>query len=333
MLWLIFHRYLIANYEHLNFSISQCTFEEDVPAKIVAIQSTTLISSRMSRADIIGTAVGATVFVVLLVLTLVLLILRRMRKLSLQSENNITEPETPIEDRKTRIVCSIREIDQNSLCGPYRELADKDRAELLDEQMPSGSGKDIPEIAQEARPTLHELQTHHISIENPMIQISKKGGIFVRRQFSQKSWTSVDSSDNTPNVETVISSSPWHSSLAPDQSSISSFTVEKEILASYSRRTLDLERSLPPTPISESPQISPVIATFSHRFSAPRPLQVVLRGANRSMTAFISPKTPMSKYFSFKGMETAVPPPMSVTPISDIPLGPQVREIRTGTPF
>lgn len=246
------------------------------------------------------------------------LIRRRKRKVPLQVESHTTKPPTRMEDPKKRTICSICEIDQNSLCGPYRELPGNGRAELQDEHSPSGSGKDISEIAQALPPMVHELQTHRSSKEKPMVQIGIKGAIFIQTKFSRKSWTSIDSSDGTPCIETIISSSPWHSSLTLDKSSIHSFDTEKEILASYRRRTLDLERALPPTPISESPQVSPVIGTFSHRFATPRPLQTILQGANRSMSAFISPKSPISKYSSLRGMETVIPPGRSDTDVSDI---------------
>lgn len=310
--------YLITDYERSNFSVSQCKFEDGLSANIVTISSTTATPNHISRVAVIGISIGAAIFSLLNILAVVFFVRRQQGKIPPQVESNTPEPSTPLKDFNTRTICSIPEIDQNSLCGPYRELPDNGKAELLDENFPSGSGKDISEMGQAPPPVVHELRTTRSSKDHAMVQIGKKGGIFVSTKFSRKSWTSIESSDGTPCIETLISSSPWHSNLILDKSSVHSFDIEKEILASYRRKSLNLQRSLPPTLISESPQVSPVIGTFSHRFATPRPLRTVLLGVNKSMSAFISPKSPMSKYSSLRGMETVIPPERSDTDVSDI---------------
>lgn len=310
--------YLITDYERSSFSVSQCTFVDGVPENVVAIiPPNATLSRHMSRAVVIGMCIGAATFLLMIVLTLVFVIRRRKRKIPYKVGSN-NEPQTPIQDLKVEPIYGVREIDQNSLCGPYRELPDSGKAELLDEHSPSGSGKDISEMAQALPPVVHELRTTRSSKEPSMVHIGSKAGIFISTNLSRKSWTSIDSSDGTPRIETVISSSPWHSSLALAKSSVHSFNTEREILASYSRKSLDLDRSLPPTPISESPQVSPIVGLFNHRFITPQPLQIMLKGKNKSMSAVISPKTPTSKYSTLRGLETVIPPNRSDSDVSDM---------------
>ncbi|KAF6237178.1 hypothetical protein HO173_004646 [Letharia columbiana] len=82
--------------------------------------------------------------------------------------------------------------------------------------------------------------THGTADGRSMIQnhgARSKYTIFVSTNVSSQSWTSIGTSTDIPCVGTTI--------------------------CSQKPKTVDLDRSLPPTPISESPQISPVIADFS----------------------------------------------------------------------
>ena len=235
----------------------------------------------------------------------------------------------------------MREIDNNSLCGPIRELPDSGKAELLDEASPSGSGHEIKEMCQSVPFVVHELGTHRSSKEQVMdTQTANKGNIVKSTEISRISCPSHESSDSTPCIETVISASTHRSSSELSPSTPGSTTAtdvaspslpKPEGLSSHKStdeaiipRSLDLNRSLPPTPISESPQLSPRSFDAGRAFS--------LRDASPFSDAFaivsrpppFSPQIPASKFSkalsghegyplggSLHGLETTIPPGQS----------------------
>lgn len=138
----------------------------------------------------------------------------------------------------------------NSLIGLHRELPDSGKQELLNMESPSGSGKEVLELSGSSEAVAHELperfsgaarktMTGYISKERPMTQhrnASNKCKIFVSTNMASESCTSIDTLSDIPCVETAISA--------------------------YSAKAVFVNRSLPPTPISESPQVSPVEISF-----------------------------------------------------------------------
>ena len=121
---------------------------------------------------------------------------------------------------------SIQEIDNNGLIGPYQELPDSGKAELV------GS----------FAPVAHELMTRRPSDITSSLRnhaSRSKYITFASTDTPTQSWTSFDTSSD---VQCVNIQKP-----------------EK----------INLDRSLPPTPISESPQVGPVTVNFNGA-TAPR---------------------------------------------------------------
>ncbi|KAK0513754.1 hypothetical protein JMJ35_003476 [Cladonia borealis] len=245
--------YLITNYEHSNFSVSQCLFEDGVPLALITIPpAATTSSSHVSRGLIIGASIGATLFLLLIILLSTWAIRRRRAKKQITQKSDIT---APFREGKISTAFSIQEIAHNSLFyGDYRELADSGKIELLDETRPSGSAKEISELPPEPPPVYHELMAETVSYGPLKLQkysstssTKSKTGIYVSTKILTNSRSS-EGGSSTPRVETIITSSTRHS-FKSDQPSRSQSPWPKP---------LDLDRPLPPTPISESPQVSPI---------------------------------------------------------------------------
>lgn len=236
----------------------------------------------------------------------------------------------------------VREMDANGTHSPVRELPDNGKVELLDEHSPSGSGNEIQEMAESLPTVIHELRTNRSSTEQSIIQPqnTNRYKILMATRISTKSLTSVESSDTTPCVETVIRASPRLTSLDMDRSSPGPSKVE-EIYSCYLRNSLDLDRSLPPTPISESPQVSPMTAKFK-RGSQHRP-QTSKGLARLSMSAHILSKAPIYRHSealvrrdrlllssSLTGLETVIPPGQP-SPESEVSISPEEEQITDKT--
>lgn len=319
--------------------------------KLIGIPSTTSSSTHQDRGLIIGTSIGAVLALLLTFFVLVFAIRRWLRRHK-HSKQSDTSSESPRSSPKPWVttVCSVREIDDNSLCGPIRELPDSGKAELLDDTSPSGSGNALPEMSPSMVPVAHELRTHNSSKVHSIIRAysANNGSILKSTEISRKSWTSFGSSDGTPCVETVISAS---SRAAPHQASpsdaglkflsssmpklldLSSVDLATRVMATKCRlpRPLDLDRSLPPTPISESPQISPSSERLNKSLSfctGPQNSEMIPSAISRTL---ISPNIPTSKFFmtfskhrsrhsciSAKGLEITIPPGQSDSTESEV---------------
>lgn len=183
---------------------------------------------------------------------------------------------------------SALEIDHNSMAGNVRELPDSTRAriELPDEQAPLAPDNEIFEISEAPPPISHKPKSGRGS--HVMVQV--RNASTWKSLFPTKiprSWTSAASSDGIPCVRTVISASTQRKELNWDETSIISSNLEAEIVSLYVRTPLDLHRSLAPTPISESPQVSPALED-SNIGSHQRPQMLrILTGGSES--AFVSP--------------------------------------------
>ena len=146
------HRYLITNYEDSKFSVHQATFEEGLPEQIIAIPSintTTLPreSSHVDKMTTVGLSAGTSG--ALLVLLFVLVFATRKLRGRTSKDVNLNE---------LRISNSISENDDDSLLWGSGDISHIGRAELLDQHMPSGSGKVIHEMPTPSpRPRTYEL--------------------------------------------------------------------------------------------------------------------------------------------------------------------------------
>ena len=294
--------YLITDYEHSNFSISQCRFNDDSPKNIVPIPSN---PSRIRRETIIGTSVGAVLFLISVIVVFLFFIRKRRRKSGKVSHDELRSP-MPSDNPSVFSICSVREIDNNSMCGPVRELPDTSRAELLDEQLPSGSGNEISEMYQPFPRTTTELNSHMSASQHSMAQTHTVNTGRISTRLPRRSYSSFiinpplrisfTSFDCTSCIENVVSA-PAHSMTLDDGlASTPTSNSVAEIYSLYMRESPNLDRSLPPTPISESPQTSPVSIKFE-RGNRSRPLpqvpQVTARG---SMFPVVSPNIPTSRY-------------------------------------
>ena len=122
---------------------------------------------------------------------------------------------------------SIQEIVNNSLTGPYQELPDSGKAELV------GS----------FAPVAHEVMTQHPSDITSRLQNHASPSeytLFVSTGVLTQNSTSIDTSSDIQRARTQ----------RPE--------------------TINLNRSLPPTPISESPQVSPFAANFNGAMASRR---------------------------------------------------------------
>ena len=310
--------YLITDYERSNFSISQCRFEDNLQENIITIPSTTRLPTHRSHNLIIGASIGAASFLLLLFIAGIVSFRHRQSRVHKPSNSESSNPSKPLDKPNILTVCPLREIGQNSLCGPIRELSDSGKAELLDETSPSGSGNEISEMSDNLPiPTVvHELRTHHSSVEERAIQRLNAKNVYVFTRISQKSWTTIQSRTGTPCVETMISAS------------IRTSTTKEEIYQSYIRKPLNLMRSLPATPISDSPQVSPTVEEFKKDIS-------IREYPNKSKPAIgtficnpLTWRIPTSQYsmsssrhhpsLSSSGLEITIPPKRSDTDLSDV---------------
>lgn len=263
-------RYIIVDYERSNFSVSQCRFEDgEVPIDLVAIPSATKKPNHLRRNVAIGTGITIALFILLATLAAIFAIRRWRAKTTVQPSSETTELSTLPQEPRASIISSSREIGNNSIAGPIRELPDSAlvKAELLNAQAPSGSGNQIFEMSEAVPPIFHELRTHGSSPAMVHKSIANSHKIFTSTKVSGKSRMSVASSSGSPFVGTVMSILGQRKEIAMNRVSIATSNLEAEILSSYLRKSLNLDKSLPPTPISESPQVSPVLARFNQRSS------------------------------------------------------------------
>lgn len=295
------YRYIITNYEKSNFSVFQSKYEEELERHLVAIPSASGLSNpNDSNLHIkVGSSVGSIVLVGFIVLVVSWAVRRRRksRKHGTVINNELPEQnralETPADDLEPK------EIDMNSLIGHYRQMADNGRAELLEIAAPSGSGHDLSdlthasEISAAASQRVHELMTYHSSnkLDTPNgIQNDPNDycAIVVATDISQDSWFNRGPLTVTPSVETTIRSMP--------------------------RAIANLDRSLPPTPISESAQNSPVVTDFQKRHAVIQDLRPSLRDltALRAIPGNIANRASRATSASME-LEIVIPPGFSLS--------------------
>ena len=130
-----FHRYLSVNYESSNFSISQCVFEDGVPANILPFLTADAKpeSAARNQRAIIGGTVGAAAF---LILSLIAFFVVKFKWHRPKTEGQVT-PSTSSESLSPifpPISSTPKEIGENSLAGfhnGYREMDGTSLARLV----------------------------------------------------------------------------------------------------------------------------------------------------------------------------------------------------------
>ena len=285
------------DYERSNFSISQCRFEDDISMDLVAIPPATETPSHLRRNVAIGTSIGAASFLLMVSLAAILTIRRWRRKPVVQHGREATEPPTPWQEPTASIDSCAQEIGHNSMVGSVRELPNnaKPKEELLNAQAPSGSGNQIAEMSDTLPSVLHELRTSRES--HAMIQtcMANRCQIFMSTKVLRKSWPTFTSSDASSCVETVTSASTMGKHTNIDRESVVASNLKAEIYALYIRESFDVNKSLPPTPISESPQVSPIVAKFHERPKVREFPHIVETTARGSTSALMSPELHVSE--------------------------------------
>ncbi len=299
----------------------------------MAIPPATAEFPNLSRKAIIGTSIGAALFLILIILTILFITrswTRRAGKITSCDHSRSTTSSCVLRNFS---ICSLCEMDNNSTCGSIRELADTAKAELPDERSPSGSSNRIPELSQPLSRMVHELRSYTTSRDHSVSHTNSGNAsrLLISTRISRKSRTSLRSSSSAPCVETTISSSAHRENLNRGHTSVIAPTTAAEIYDLYMRRSLNLNRSLPLTPISESPQRSPISIRFSQGNSfCPRPhiLQVPERAYDY---AVIHPDIPMSRY-SFPSVRHKRRPVGVLLPGLGISISPGISDLTTPTP-
>ena len=254
-----YFRYIIVDYERSNFSISQCRFEDGSPEDLVAIPSATEIPNHHRRNVAIGTSIGTASFLLFAALAAFFAIRRWRQKTTTQRNSEATQPPTPFREPRELMVSSAQEIDHNSMADNVHKLPDSTRAivELPSEQAPSAPENEIFEMPEAPPPVPQESKPGR----GPQVMVQERTAdtwkVLFPTSMPRRSWMSVASSDGAPCVETVLSASAQRKELNMDEASIITSNLEAEILSLYVRTPLDLSRSMSPTPISQSPQVSP----------------------------------------------------------------------------
>ena len=279
---------MITNYENSTFSVSQCKFEEGLKKNIVAIplgnpnstSSTPSVlpvsSEQLSLQGIAGITAGIITVLILITLILTCVLRRKQKARRLEREAAAFAPPTPPEYPDDRKTISLREIDENSLCGIH-EAPDGGKAELYDEKSVTG----LPDSA--------KLETRDRSSTKSMMK------------FPPQELPSPDSPYELPSPDSVHELAspdhPWMSELMASEKSVTKPTKTAKYPAAKSKfaltlsaeyrhgnkrrrseigishhtsgvpsmkstllRAPNLDRSLPPTPISESPQASRAVS-------------------------------------------------------------------------
>lgn len=293
---MIYLRYIIVDYERSNFSVSQCLFEDGGPEDLVTIQSATNIPNQHRRNVAIGTIIGTASFLLFAALAAFFAIRRWRQKTTTQRNGEATQPLTPFREPRSSIVSSAQEIDHNSTAGNVRELPDstRSRVELASEQAPLAPDNEIFEMPEAPPPIPHESKPGRGSHAMTQERTADTWKILFPTKISRRTWMSVASSDGAPCVGTVVSASTQRKELTMDEASIITSNFEAEILSLYARTPLDLNRSLPPTPISESPQVSPALEDSNiGSYQRLQVLRILTRGSG---SAFVSPDPCVDTY-------------------------------------
>ena len=132
------NRYVITDYEHYNFSVSQSRFEDNLQPNIVTIPPNSTVentgSHHIAKTTIIGASIGAVVFIVVLSASLLLFF---RRYLSLRKKRRLDESEASQHDYSQPALTNIstQEMANNSLWNIHRELVDSGRVELQNQHI------------------------------------------------------------------------------------------------------------------------------------------------------------------------------------------------------
>jgi len=224
------------------------------------------------RNVVLGTSIGSAAFLLLLVVAIIFVV-RRKRRHTRQREDvglnrNITGHQETLQDPRPSIISYTREIDDNSNIGHIHEIPDTGVAELFNELLyemsPSEPGHGTARSSGVLPQVSHELRTHRSSQVVVHARTSSKGPLYRLKEVPRKNCKDVVTSDGASTIQMVLALSAQHvDHVDQDDASGVTSNLKAQIYSSYMRKPLDLNRTLPPTPISETPQASPAVADFN----------------------------------------------------------------------
>ena len=178
---------------------------------------------------------------------------RKRKKLATQVETNRTVRRPSTQAPEALTITRIQEIDAIDTIVPMSELPHSGRSELQGQEQGSSSIVDRSELSNGLPHSIHELRTHRSTMENLMNDTRPP------RRFRMRGSTDIfEVSRFSVNSSEVIASTKTTKSTS-NQVSVHSSNFKTEIYSAYMHESVDLNRSLPPTPISETPMVSPFI--------------------------------------------------------------------------
>ena len=217
----------------------------------MAITAGSTTKKSISRTAKIGIGIGSTTIFLIGVLAVFWFVRRHLRDRRRTDQQTETRSSDSSARSGTPSVPVAQEIAIRSLIDLGRELPDNGRLELHDMTRPRAQACETPsrcastrvhELQEPCAPIAHELQSpnnheHGIVIQDQ--RAKSKTGIIVSTNMTRQSCTGEIATTEIPCVKTTISSPKCG--------------------------LVNLNRSLPATPISESPQCSPQIAAFARQ--------------------------------------------------------------------
>ena len=250
------------------------------------------------RGIIIGASIGAAAFLLIVVTGTILAIrMRRRHRTKVREESQRPHVYEGSVEPPGPVGISTQEIGNNSLIWPFREVPYNGVVELPERTSPSDNHSQSSRASRILRPIAYALQGRRDSQLNTPSDMRDLRRIHLSTTMSRSSRANNPSSVGTLGTETVIFTSPKLEDFDPEVASITTSNTKKAIFSSYMRKPLDLNRSLPPTPISESPQCSPIVARFDRGSSSQEHPLKAPTNSYEIMSAFTSPRYPISSFF------------------------------------
>ena len=248
------------------------------------------------RDIIIGASIGSAAFLLLVITVAFLIRMRRHRTKSRDDSQSQHAYEKPVEPPASTAL-STQEIGNNSMIWPFREVPDNGVVELPDRTSPPDNSGQSSRASRLPRPDACALQSRRGFQLNILSGIGDLGQIHLSTTMSRSIRANSAQSTSSLGIETVIFASPRSEDFDLEVASIATSNTKTAIFSSYLRKPLDLNRSLPPTPISESPQWSPAVAKFNRGSSfREHPLRTPTN-SQKIISAFTSPRYPISSFF------------------------------------
>ena len=222
--------------------------------------------------------------------------MRRRRTKSQENSQN-QHPHEKFVEPPASAALSTQEMGNNSMIWPFREVPDSTIVELPDRTSHSDDNSQSSRSSRVPRPNAPALQSRRSSQLSTLSETGDLRQIHLSTTMSRSIRANSAQSTSSLGIETVIFASPRSEAFDLEVASIATSNTKTAIFSSYLRKPLDLNRSLPPTPISESPQWSPAVARFNRGSSfREHPLRTPTN-SHKIISAFTSPRYPISSFF------------------------------------